>query len=87
MRYASKARFGTAFGPHRFRHALATTAARVDRSNTGLAAAVLAVSETVVEGHYNLAKQEHAAREHVGIVEEERQRTRGLAGRLFNSVR
>ncbi|WP_343894386.1 integrase [Craurococcus roseus] len=86
VRYASKARFGTAFGPHLFRHALATTAARLDASNPGLAAAVLAVSDAVVDAHYNLAKQEHAARDHVRLIDEERRRTRLLAGRLFGSL-
>ena len=46
-----------------------------DPSNPGLAAAVLAVSEAVVEGHYNLVRQEHAAADYVRHVGEERQRT------------
>ncbi len=41
IRRASTERFGKAFGPHRFRHSLATTAAYADPSNPGLAASTL----------------------------------------------
>lgn len=62
IRRASYARFGKTFGPHRFRHSLATTAAYADPSNSGLAASLLAISETVVEVHYNMARQDDALR-------------------------
>jgi integrase len=85
IRYASKAKFVTAFGPHRFRHALATTAARFDPSNPGLAAAVLAISDAVIDAHYNLAKQEHAAQNYLKLIEEERRKTLFFAGQLFRN--
>jgi hypothetical protein len=86
IRRASKTRFGRAFGTHSFRHALATTAARAKSSNPGLAAAILAVSEAVVGGHYNLARQEEAAEAHIAHVEEERRRTRLLAEQHFRQL-
>ena len=74
IRRASRARFGAAFGPHRFRHSLATTVAYADPANPGLAAAVLAISEPVVEAHYNRARQDQAARRFQDILRRERAR-------------
>jgi len=50
-------RFGITFGPHRFRHALATTVALYAEEFAGSGAAVLAISPAVAEGHYVLAGQ------------------------------
>lgn len=75
IRKASQARFGVVFGPHRFRHSLATTAAYADPANPGLAAAVLAISEPVVEAHYNQARQDLAARRFQENLRRERART------------
>jgi site-specific recombinase XerD len=83
VRRMAKARFGMVFGPHRFRHSLATTAARADPDNPGLAAAVLAVTPGVVGEHYNLAKQEHAAADFIKVVQDERRRTRDVAKQFF----
>ncbi|MBV9748211.1 MAG: tyrosine-type recombinase/integrase [Acetobacteraceae bacterium] len=75
VKQASRARFGAAFGPHRFRHSLATTAAYADPANPGLAAAVLAISEPVLEAHYNQARHDHAVRRFQQIVHRQRART------------
>ena len=50
-------RFATRFGPHRFRHALSTTAVLSAPEYPGLAAALLGISEPVIDRHYNLAGQ------------------------------
>ena len=55
VRVRSKALLGVAIGPHRFRHALGTTAPLVNRTEPGLARAVLDISDAVVAGHYNRA--------------------------------
>ncbi len=57
----SRQRFGTAFGPHRFRHAIATSAPRLAPQNPGLAAAILGISPEVVQESYNRAGQTQAA--------------------------
>jgi hypothetical protein len=56
IRRASKDKFGQAFGPHRFRHSLATTQARIAPYNPGLAASLLGISEGVLAEHYNKAR-------------------------------
>src|SRR5271156_3840114 len=56
------ARFGTAFGTHRFRHAVASSAPLMDPENPGLAAGLLGISRDVVQQNYNRANQVHAAR-------------------------
>jgi hypothetical protein len=53
----SKARFGVTFGPHRFRHAIATTAPLRDPTTPGLGASVMGISVAVNEAHYNRANQ------------------------------
>jgi integrase len=56
----AKKRFGIAFGPHRFRHATATTSALRASDCPGLAASVLGISRDVIEQHYNRAGQVNA---------------------------
>lgn len=53
--------FGHGFGPHGFRHAIATTSVLVDPAHPGLAAALLGISGRVVEDHYRLAGPSKAA--------------------------
>lgn len=74
----SRARFGIAFGPHRFRHAIATSSALRDPANPGLAAGVLGGSAKVIERHYNRAGQIHAASQYAKIIA---QRRRELSSR------
>jgi site-specific recombinase XerD len=64
----SKARFGVAFGPHRFRHAIATTAPLRDPSHPGLAAPLLGISKGVVEANYNRANQVMAVQQYDAII-------------------
>ena len=61
VRTLTRKRFGTSFGPHRFRHAIATTATLRDPANPGLAAGLLGISGQVLEEHYNRAGQSQAA--------------------------
>jgi site-specific recombinase XerD len=53
----TKKRFGISFGPHRFRHAIATTATLRAPENPGLAAGLLGISPAILEQHYNRASQ------------------------------
>lgn len=68
----SKQRFGVAFGPHRFRHAIGTTAPLHDPTNPGLAAGVLGISKAVVEAHYNRGGQIEAATKWANAIEARR---------------
>jgi integrase len=65
----SKGRFDISFGPHRFRHAISTTAALRDPANPGLAAGVLNTSAAVIEKHYNRAGQVQAAATYAALME------------------
>ena len=82
IRRGSGEQFGTVFGPHRFRHSLATTAAYADPANPGLAASVLAISEEVNAAHYNQARQDEAMRRYQDHVQTERVRTERLMRRV-----
>ena len=53
----TKKRFGLAFGPHRFRHAIVTTAALRVPSNPSLGSDVVGNSPAVSEEHYNRSGQ------------------------------
>lgn len=57
----SKQAFGKGFGPHRFRHALGTTAPLADPASPGVAAAILGITAHMVEQHYNRATQADVA--------------------------
>ena len=63
-------------GPHRFRHAIATTATLRDPANPGLAAGVLGISGQVLEEHYNRAGQSQAAAMFYKAMEERTDRLR-----------
>jgi len=65
----TKQRFGVAFGPHRFRHAIATTAALRGYAMPGLAAGVLGISAGVIEQNYNRAGQAEAAANYNALLE------------------
>lgn len=65
----SKVRFGVAFGPHRFRHAIATTAILRDPTAPNLGAAVLGNSAGVNEAHYIRADQVLAIQQLQSIIE------------------
>ena len=61
VRRLTRQRFGQSFGPHRFRHAIATTAVLRDPTHPGLAAGLLGITGTVIEEHYVRAGQSQAA--------------------------
>lgn len=69
-------RFGRAFGPHRFRHALQTAVASTSGGTPGLGAAVLSISLATAQAHYNRASQDVAARKYQEIISAER--TKGM---------
>ena len=75
--------FGIAFGPHRFRHAVGTSAPTEDPTHPGVAAAVLAVGAGMVEKHYNRAENHVAAGGLHGAVDLERSALEPLAVSLF----
>ena len=79
----SKATFGQTFGPHRFRHALGTSAPLADPAHPGVAAAVLGISGRMVEQHYNRASQADVAAQFGATLEEARAKHRILASRAF----
>jgi hypothetical protein len=56
----TQARFGVSFGPHRFRHAIVTTAALRAPQHKNLGAATLGITPAVAEKNYNLASQVEA---------------------------
>jgi len=70
----SRARFGQSFGPHRFRHSLATSAALYLPGNPGLAAAMLGISADIVEQNYRRTGQVEAAMSYADLIERKSQR-------------
>ena len=66
----SKARFGIGFGPHRFRHAVATTAALRGSDQPHLAAGMLNISDDVERKHYNRARQIRSSLNHDALLEQ-----------------
>ena len=69
--------FERAFGPHRMRHAIATTAALRASGHPGLGAGVLNISGRTVEKSYNLAGQTAAALTFAALIEARRRDSRG----------
>lgn len=61
-------RFGTGFGPHRFRHALATSTTYALPGHPDLAAAVLGISGPVAAEHYVRADQVRASQTYAALV-------------------
>ncbi|MBD0274491.1 MAG: hypothetical protein ICV73_21470 [Acetobacteraceae bacterium] len=83
IRWWSEKKFGKAFGPHRFRHALGTTAPSAAPIKPGIAPAILGISAGVLERNYNRAGEVEAiAAFHINL-REERAATKGLARRVF----
>jgi hypothetical protein len=72
----SQERFGTAFGPHRFRHAIGTTAPLLNPANPGIAAGMLGISKEVLELHYNRSGQVQATTTFADIIKKRRQALR-----------
>lgn len=57
----SRIRFGHAFGPHVFRHCLNTGSSLIDPDNPGIGSALLGITQTIADKHYNLAANISAA--------------------------
>ena len=70
MRTRTKARFGVAFGSHRFRTSLTTTQAIVDGKNLLGTSRILAHSPAVALKHYNRAGAVEASRCHDAHIDE-----------------
>jgi hypothetical protein len=70
LRNRTKARFGVAFGSHRFRTSLTTTQAIVDGANLLGTSRILAHSPTVALKHYNRAGAIEASRRHDARMDE-----------------
>lgn len=83
VRTRSRKAFGTAFGPHRFRHAMGTTAPMTDPAHPGVAAAILGISGRMVEAHYNLASQADVASKFHASVRKNHAATQSVARRAF----
>ena len=83
VRRRSEQRFGKAFGPHRFRHAVGTTAPLLDPAHPGVAAAFLGISEHMVERHYNRASQADVASKLHATLRKQRASLHALARREF----
>ncbi len=75
----SKQAFGKGFGPHRFRHAMGTTAPLTDPAHPGVAAAILGISGHMVEDHYNRATQADVANQFHASLHKERLSLRSIA--------
>jgi hypothetical protein len=87
IRVRSGRAFGKAFGPHRFRHAIGTTAPLKDPAHPGVAAAVLGISGHMVEEHYNRATQADVAMRFHATLSEQRAGLQSLARRGFRQRR
>lgn len=83
IRFRSRRDLGTAFGPHRFRHAMGTTAPITDPAHPGVAAAILGISGAMVEKHYNLASQADVASIFHASLRKNRAATQSVARREF----
>lgn len=83
----SKRSLGKAFGPHRFRHAMGTTAPLVDPAHPGVATAILGITERILTKHYNRATQTDVAHRFHASLLQERTRLQSLARREFGVTR
>ena len=81
----SKLAFDKGFGPHRFRHALGTTAPLVDPAHPGVAAAILGISGHMVEQHYNRATQANVAQKFLQSLGKTRADRNSVASREFGA--
>lgn len=85
IRWWSEKRFGkgASFGPHRFRHCLATAAPIVDPQAPTIGASVLGITARTAQEAYDRGSRAAAAtRFHAGLAEE-RARTAALARNIF----
>jgi hypothetical protein len=76
FRWRSGKEFDKPFGPHRFRHAVGTTAPQEIPESPGLAMALLGLSADVYDEHYNRADSARAATRFHEAIRRERDATR-----------
>ncbi|GGC71969.1 hypothetical protein GCM10011504_56980 [Siccirubricoccus deserti] len=83
IRWWSAKRFGEkeAFGPHRFRHCLATTAARVTPEAPGIGAAILNITGKVFHEHYDRSQRITAAGRFLSTLDQDREEAREYSRR------
>ncbi|MXP66075.1 hypothetical protein E0493_22275 [Roseomonas sp. M0104] len=88
IRWRSNQRFGAAevFGPHRFRHALATSIALDLPEDPHAGPTMLTISQAVSRKHYDRSKGLGAARRYHAGLSRERARTAALARNLAGAV-
>lgn len=75
--------FPEGFGPHRFRHALGTSAPLADPAHPGVGAAILGITGRMVEQHYNRASRAAVADTFQQSLSKARAASRSLAAREF----
>ena len=87
IRWCSAKRFGAehAFGPHRFRHCIGTTAPLMAPDRPGIGAAVLGISGRVHAKHYDRGLRAQAAGGYLAGLDEDRKEARDLLRRLAAS--
>lgn len=73
----TRRRFGQAFGPHRFRHAIGTTTALHAPAHPGLAAGLLGISPEILEQHYNRSSQCQAGARFAEVIRQRREQAAG----------
>ena len=86
IRVRARKRFGVEFGPHRFRHALETTATIRCSDQSGLTAPVLWISHRMLKKHYDRAESHVAANGYHAALEAERANLEGRARRAFEEL-
>jgi hypothetical protein len=87
IRWHSAKKFGPegAFGPHRFRYCIATVAPVADPAVPANGAVLLGITHGTFTEAYDRGNREVVARNFIKGLEAERERTRGLAERVFEA--
>jgi integrase/recombinase XerD len=83
IRRRAKEDFGVEFGPHRFRHASATSASIENSDSPALASSLLAIGHTMVLKHYDRASEALAGQQLQHALATERGRLKLLAQEIF----
>lgn len=87
IRWWSAKKFGPegAFGPHRFRYGIATVGPVADPAAPANGAIVLGITHGTFTDAYDKGNREVVAQAYIESLEEERERTRGFAERMFEA--
>ena len=81
IRRSSQARFGRTFGPHDFRHSVATTSALCARKRPGLGAAVIGITPAVERDSYDRSRAIDIADGYHAALRAEREAARRRGGK------